>query len=157
MPDGHTILFDNQENLVTPLWTATRGENGSWGRPRPLPYRGRAAMTRPSPDGRLVAFTASGTWVLEVASNDSRAVARTGGWMAWHADGDGLYHVTSDSARSFVISYVTLPRLERRTLVFAPPGDRRTYRYGLTATRDRFYFPLFESKADVWVAELDRR
>ena len=157
LPDGKTILFDNQEDPVSPLRTVTRAGDGTWGPPRAHPYRGRASMVRPSPDGRLVAFTAAGTWVLDVAANAARAVAQTGGWLAWHPDGSGIYHVTSDSARSVLIRFVSIPGGERRTVVYAPPGDRRTYRYGLTATRDRFYVPLFESKADVWVAELARR
>ena len=158
LPDGKTVLFDNQEDPVAPLRTVVRAEDGTtWSSPRTHPYRGRASMARPSPDGRLVAFSAAGTWVLELGANKARAVARTGGWLAWHPDGIGIYYVTSDSARSVIIRFVSLPRLERRTLVFTPPGDRRTYRYGLTATRDRFYVPLFESKADVWVAELTRK
>jgi Tol biopolymer transport system component len=157
LPGGNSILFDNQEDLDAPLQTVARGADGTWGAPRAYPYRGRASMTRPSPDGRLVAFTAAGTWILDVAAKAARPVARTGGWLAWHPDGNGVYYVTSDSARSVIIRLVKIPGLEHRTVVYAPPTDRRTYRYGLTATRDRFYVPLFDSKADVWVAELARR
>ena len=44
-----------------------------------------------------------------------------------------------------------------RTLVYADAPDRQAHRLGFAVANGRFYFTLSDRKADVWVAEAERK
>jgi hypothetical protein len=82
----------------------------------------------------------------------------TGGiWAAWSGDGRTVYYAQSDSLQQFTIRAVPAEGGTPRTLVYADAPDQQLHRYGLAVSNGRFFFPLIERKADVWVAEVERK
>jgi Tol biopolymer transport system component len=158
-PDGRALVFDQQLNPAATLWTVRRRANGAWDAPRPLPYQGPAALPEWSPDGRLIAFGSdSGIRVIDVATGRPHLLAAgypgVGGfWGAWSGDGRTLYWAENDSLQRFRIRAISAGGGVPRTVVYADAPDRQLRRYGLAVSTGRFYFPLVERKADVWVAE----
>jgi eukaryotic-like serine/threonine-protein kinase len=159
-PDGNALAFDRQASSGdSRLWIVRRGANGGWDKPQALPYRGLAALAAWSPDGRSLSFSAdSGIRVLDIATGRQRllAVASTGTWSAWSADGRTIYWAESRPQR-FTISAIPSSGGTPRTLVYADAPDRQLHRLGFAASNGRFYFTLSDRTADVWVAETERK
>jgi Tol biopolymer transport system component len=160
-PDGAMLVWDEQTNPDSALWTAQRGADGSWGPPRrvaPLPQGGNPRL---SPDGRMIAYTdPRGLQLMSLPDGasrllDERPFRRTGIWAAWAADSRTLYFATeTDTAGHFTIKSVPAAGGPARTLVYGNDPVSQARRYGFASDGRRFYFPLAERKADVWVAEV---
>jgi serine/threonine-protein kinase len=158
-PDGQAVAFDEQLNPSASLWLLQRRTDGTWQAPRILFGGQRAVLVAWAPDGRSLAFSAdSGVLVLDVESRQSRVIAAPGAtwWLVWSADGRRIYG-TKESLQGLRIQAVPATGGTWRTLVYPDDPDRQYHRYGLAVANGRFYFPLIERKADVWVAELERR
>ncbi|HEX3234082.1 MAG TPA: hypothetical protein VHR41_07775, partial [Gemmatimonadales bacterium] len=159
-PDGRALVFDEQLNRDSSLWTVRRKPDGSWGTPQPLPFHGPVAISAWSPDGRSISFASdSGIRVLELASGRQRlvALASGGNWTAWSDDSRTIYWGDNDSLQRFMIRAIPLSGGAPRTLVYANAPDQQLHRFGLSVSKGRFYFPLVDRKADVWVAEVERK
>jgi len=156
-PDGRTLAFDQQLNPAASIWILRRRDDGTWEEPRSVFSGRRGALVDWSPDGRSLAFSSdSAVLVLDLESRRSRLVARLGttSWVKWSADGRTIY--SAEEAQGLRIQAVPARGGAWRTIVYANDPDRQFYRYGFTVANGRFYFPLIERKADVWVAELER-
>jgi eukaryotic-like serine/threonine-protein kinase len=159
-PDGQALVFDEQHNPDSSLWIVRRRPGGGWETPRALPYHGAVALPRWSPDGRSIAFSGdSGLRVIDVATGGQHflAATSTGPWAAWSDDGRTIYWAESDSLQRFTIRAVPAAGGVPRTLVYANAPERQLRRYGFAVAKGRFYFPLIDQKADVWVAEVERK
>jgi len=157
-PDGRAFVFDQQLNPDSSLWIVRRRPDGGWETPHPLPYRGPAALPKWSPDGRSIAFAGdSGLRVMDVETHRQRLVAASslGSWSAWSADSRTIYF--TQPVQRFAIKAVPASGGVPRTVVYTNEPDRQLYRYGLSVSNGRFYFPLIDRKADVWVAEVERK
>jgi Tol biopolymer transport system component len=156
-PDGQSLVFDQQTRADSTLWVVRRNPDGHWDTPQPLPHRGYAGLAVWSPDGRLIAFNfRNGVMVFNLATGQERVVSRTstGAWAAWSGDGRTIYYADVDSLRGFIVRSVSAEGGRTRTLVYANSPDQ-LHRYGFSASNDRFFFPLIQRKADVWVAEVE--
>lgn len=157
-PDGKAFVFDEQLNADSSLWMVRRRPDGSWEPPQALPFDGGAALAKWSPDGRLIAFSSdSGLRVMDVETHRQHLIAPTsrGAWSAWSADSRTIYF--TQPVQRFAIKAVPASGGVPRTVVYSNEPDRQLYRYGLSVSNGRFYFPLIDRKADVWVAEAERR
>ena len=157
-PDGRALVFDEQLNPGSSLWTVRRRPDGSWDAPHALSYPGPASLPSWSPDGRSITFNGdSGIRIMEVATSRQHLLVPTAGgtWAAWSGDGRTVYYAQSDSLQRFAIRAVPSSGGQPRTLVYANAPDQQLYRYGLAVSNGRFYFPLIDRKADVWVAEVE--
>jgi serine/threonine-protein kinase len=162
-PDGRALVFDQQLNPDSSLWIVRRKPDGTWDTPHAVPYRGVVALATWSPDGRSIAFRGdSGLQVIDLAGRarllTTNLTTTTGGiWAAWSGDGRTVYYARSDSLQQFTIRAVPAEGGAPRTLVYADAPDQQLHRYGLAVSNGRFFFPLIERKADVWVAEVERK
>ncbi|HJQ66416.1 MAG TPA: protein kinase [Gemmatimonadales bacterium] len=156
-PDGQSLVWDQQLHLDSVLWTSRRRPDGSW-EPAHLLTTGirSASISRYSPDGRWIAFNSTtGLKLLEVSTGQVHDVTRTGGWAAWGEGSNVLYFATGvDSAGRFTIKSVSPSGGVPRTVAYGNDPVSQGRRYGLAVSRGRFYFPLVERKADIWVAEV---
>ena len=157
--DGQALYFDQQLHRDSSLWTIRRRPDGNWDAPRALPYRGFARAASLSPDGRHISFMGdSGLHLFELATGRARVAMRGfGGWSAWSADGRTVYSMETDSLGRVLIRGVAAAGGPSRTLVYADTLHQLAHRNGFTMVNGRFYFPLIERQADVWVAEVGRR
>ena len=159
-PDGQELAFDQHLNRNRSLWLIRRGPDGTWGAVRPLSTGGGFARApRWSPDGRHISFMGdSGQHVLEPATGRIRvAIPGLGGWSVWSDDGRTVYAMATDSLGRIALRAAPAAGGPARTVMFADTLDERVHRWGIAKWKERFYFPLTERKADVWVAELERR
>jgi TolB protein len=157
-PDGRALAFDQQLNPPASLWLLGRRPDGAWEEPLPIFGGQRAALVAWSPDGRSLAFSAdSGVLALDLERRQSRRVApaTTTWWLVWSADGQAIYGASE--SQGLRIQALPATGGQWRTLVYPNDPDRQFYRYGLALANGRFYFPLIERKADIWVAEVERR
>jgi Tol biopolymer transport system component len=159
MPDGRTLVWDEQLNPDTSLWTARRNEAGRWGPARPLATPVPIGVPRVSPDGRWIAIrTSTGLQVLEAATGAVHLVSATNGFAAWSADSRTLYFATDpDSSGHWKIGSVSPAGGTPRTLAYGNDPVRQGRRFGFAAGEGRFFFPVVERKADIWVADITRR
>ena len=156
-PDGQTLLWDQQLNPDSVLWTAQRGPDGAWGPARLVPARiAAASIPRYSPDGRWVAFnTPRGLNVLDMATGAVRLVYPQGSWAAWAEDSRVLYFATGvDPTGHFTVKRIAPSGGAPTTLAYGNNPVVQSRRYGLAVNGGRLYFPLVERKADIWVAEI---
>jgi len=95
--------------------------------------------------------------VMDVETHRQRLVAASslGSWSAWSADSRTIYF--TQPVQRFAIKAVPASGGVPRTVVYTNEPDRQLYRYGLSVSNGRFYFPLIDRKADVWVAEVERK
>jgi Tol biopolymer transport system component len=159
-PDGKAIVFDQQLAQDSTLWIVRRRPDGGWEPPHALPHRGFGALARWSPDGRSIAFSGPGVKVIDLDSGNERSLTDAGTpatWTAWSPDSRSIYYTREDQPRGFIIRVVPAAGGITKTLVFANTPDRQLHRYGFSAVNGRFYFPLVEQKADVWVAEVEAK
>ena len=161
-PDGRTLLWHDteREDSDSSLWISRRRDDGTWSPPAMLPGRELLGHTQWSPDGRkIVSASAAGLMILEVASG-RQTVIRSGiapVYFAWAHDGQSIYGPVLDSTGRTVISAWPIAGGRPRTLVYADNPPIQGYRYGFDMVGDRFYLPLVEVRADVWVAEVEPR
>jgi serine/threonine-protein kinase len=156
-PDGQSLIWDEQLNRDSVLWTARKRADGTWEAPRLLdPRISSASVPRESPDGRWLAFnSAEGVKVLELATGHARVVYPKGSWVAWGEGSNTLYIATGvDSAGHFTIKSASPGGGSPRTLAYGNDPVSQGRRYGLAVHGGRMYFPLAERKADIWVAEV---
>ena len=100
----------------------------------------------------------SGLKVIDVATRHERLLTQAplGSSSAWSADGRTIYWAMPESGR-FAIHSEPAAGGPSRTLVYADAPERQAHRLGFAASSDRFYFTLSDRKADVWVAEAERK
>jgi serine/threonine-protein kinase len=157
-PGDTALVWDEQSNPDSSLWTASRRPDGSWGAAHPLPFGGGAAVVRLSPDGRWVTYSTAGGGLeaFAPATRERRLLTNESGrfWPAWSPDGRVVYYGFSDSLGRFTIGAAPLAGGAPRVLVYANDPTAQAYRYGLAVQGGRLYFPLMSRKADVWVAEV---
>jgi eukaryotic-like serine/threonine-protein kinase len=156
-PDGQSLVWDQQLHRDSVLWTARRRPDGSW-EPAHLLTTGipTASISRYSPDGRWIAFnSADGLQLLELSTSKARVVFPRGAWGAWGEGSNMLYFVAGlDSTGHFTIKSVSPSGGVPKTLVYGNDPVSQGRRYGLAVHSGRFFFPLVERKADIWVAEV---
>jgi hypothetical protein len=159
-PVGRTLLWHDteREDSDSSLWVSRRRDDGTWGPPAMLPGRELLGHTQWSPDGQtIVSASAAGLTMLEVASG-RQTVIRPGIaplYFAWAPGGQSIYGPVVDSTGRTVISAWPIAGGRPRTLVYADNPPIQGYRYGFDMIGDRFYLPLVEIRADVWVAEVE--
>jgi len=157
-PDGNSIVFDEQLNGDSTLWVMRRRPDGSWETPHALPHKGYAALPVWSPDGRSIAFSGMAVKVLDLNTGTELTLTdapSTGTWISWSSDSRSIYYTREEAPRGFIIRIVPVAGGPPRTVVYANLPDRQVHRYGFSMANGRFYFPLVEQKADVWVAEVE--
>ena len=132
---------------------------GRWGPARPLATPVPIGVPRVSPDGRWIAIrTSTGLQVLEAATGAVHLVSATNGFAAWSADSRTLYFATDpDSSGHWKIGSVSPAGGTPRTLAYGNDPVRQGRRFGFAAGEGRFFFPVVERKADIWVADITRR
>ena len=163
-PDGATLVWDEQDNPAGRLLTASRGADGAWAPARSIAAARNGHNSRLSPDGRMIAFTAPGGLQLLVLSDTASRLLHsvpnsdTGIWCAWSPDSRTVYFATPmDTAGHFTIKGVPAAGGPARTLVYGNDPVTQARRFGFAADARRFYFPLAERKADIWVAEIQTK
>jgi hypothetical protein len=75
----------------------------------------------------------------------------------WSQDGETLYAAGLDSSGRFVIQALSMPDGNPRVVAYADNPLSQSWRLGFAVHGDRFYFPLIERKADVWVGEAETK
>jgi DNA-binding MarR family transcriptional regulator len=96
--------------------------------------------------------------VLDLNTGTERSLTdtpSTGTWISWSSDSRSIYYTREEPPRGFIIRVVPVAGGSPRTVVYANLPDRQVHRYGFSLAKGRFYFPLVEQKADVWVAEVE--
>jgi Tol biopolymer transport system component/tRNA A-37 threonylcarbamoyl transferase component Bud32 len=159
--DGASLVWDEQLNRDSALWTARRNPDGSWGVPRLLAGLPNGGVPRVSPDGVMVVYSGpAGLALLRIGDGISRYLfdqpnRQAGDFSAWAPDSRTVYFATpSDTAGYFTIKSVPVAGGPARTLVYGNDPVAQAHRYGFATDGKRFYFPLAERKADIWVAEV---
>jgi Tol biopolymer transport system component len=161
-PDGRSLLWHDTErqDSDSSLWLSRRRDDGTWGPPAMLPGRQLLAATKWSPDGRrIVSATATGLTMLDLATG-RETVIQSGNvplYFAWAPDGKSIIGAIVDSAGRTMIRSWPIAGGPPHTLVYGDNPLMQGYRYGFDMVGDRFYLPLGEVRADVWVAEVEPR
>ena len=166
-PDGRTLYYlHNFHGPDRELRQVSRGPDGRWSPERTV-FHGTVYPPVVSPDGRLVAFTASGAVMVIRPDGDSARVIvpRTDipdeaqpAYVSWSADSRTLYYIAVDPADKASI-WAVAPRVggvPRLLVRFDEPG-REWHRFGFTADRGRFWFTMGDRQSDVWAAEVAGR
>jgi dipeptidyl aminopeptidase/acylaminoacyl peptidase len=88
-PDGRTLAFVSERSGTREVWVS----NADGTEPRQLTTLGGAIAGRPSwsPDGRWLAFHASGIAVIDARGGPSRQLSADGEIPTWSADGQWIY------------------------------------------------------------------
>ena len=167
-PDGRRLMLLANWATRPAIHIVTRGANGRWSAPKPLPVvLGTDTIAPPgmsawSPDGRFLACGCGPGGLVLVPANGgpARRLASpysTAGWdfPQWSADGRTVYHL-SDDASGDVVSVVAVP------VDGAPPWiavrfddpTRPWHRFGFRVRNGRFYFTLGDRESDIWVADV---
>jgi hypothetical protein len=109
----------------------------------------------------MIAYTdPGGLRLLMLSDSASRLLhpvpdSDTGIWCAWSRDSRTVYFATPmDTAGHFTIKGAPAAGGPARTLVYGNDPVTQARRFGFAADAGRFYFPLAERKADIWVAEI---
>jgi eukaryotic-like serine/threonine-protein kinase len=159
MADGRTLVWDEQLNPDSTLWTAHEGADGSWGPARLLAPGTQGAMPRVSPDGRWIALgTPRGLTLLNVAARAVHPASALRAYAAWSRDSRTLYFAANpDSTGHWTIKGVSPDGGPPRTLAYGNDPVSQGRRFGLAVSGGRFYLPIVERKADIWVAEIQSR
>ncbi|HEU5155119.1 MAG TPA: protein kinase, partial [Gemmatimonadales bacterium] len=160
-PDGQALVFDEQLSQESTLLIVRRHADGTWEAPQALPHKGFGALAVWSPDGQSIAFSGPGVKVIDLKTDSERSLiqstATASTWLTWSPDARSIYYVDDDALRGFLIRVVPAAGGLPRTLAYANAPDRQLHRYGFSAAQGRFFFPLTEQKADVWVAEVESK
>ena len=168
-PDGRRLLVLANWGTHAALRIYSRGENGAWTGPRPVPVvlgsdTVEAGLAAWSPDGRLLACGCGegGIVVIPVEGGPARRLPSpysTEGWAfpQWSADGRTIYHLTEEAGRVTGVVAVPLSGAPPRVVLRFDDIARPWHRFGFRVRGERFYFTLGDLQSDIWVAEVDRR
>jgi serine/threonine protein kinase/Tol biopolymer transport system component len=99
-PDGRQVAFISERGGSREVWmSAANGSDAT----RLTSFNG-AVAGKPSwsPDGRLLAFHASGIHVMDVRGGATRRVSPDGEYPTWSADGRWIYFVRNNTGRFHV-------------------------------------------------------
>ncbi|HEU5040599.1 MAG TPA: hypothetical protein VFT84_07255, partial [Gemmatimonadales bacterium] len=162
--DGRTIFYlHNFNGPGNELRAMTRSADGQWSAPRTV-FRGETYPPRPSPDGRLVAFSSAGAlWVVRPDGDSARTVvSRREGeadqravYVDWSEDSRTIYYLAVDPAERPSIWAVPAAGGSPRLMVRFDDPAREWHRFGFRARGGRFYFTVGDRQSDLWVAEVE--
>jgi len=158
-PDGQSLLWTDAASPDSSIWVAHRKPDRSWERPVRL-YAPQVTSSAPhwTPDGRISFMTDSGIRVLDLRSG-ARPLVIPGlavSWYAWADDGRSLFAAVVDSVGRLVIASAAVGG-KPKTLVYGDHPLEQQHRFGFAVHGGRFYVPIVDRKADVWVAEVEGR
>jgi eukaryotic-like serine/threonine-protein kinase len=160
-PDGQALVFDQQLNPDSTLHIVRRRADGTWEAPQALPHKGPGALAVWSPDGESIAFSAPTIKVIDLKTGSEPVLVQSAAtaaiWLAWSPDSRSVYYADDDPLKGLLIRMVPASGGAPRTLAYANAPDRQLHRYGFSVAQGRFFFPLTEQKADVWVAEVESK
>ena len=116
-----------------------------------------------SPDGRFVAFSASGAVYLATSSGDSvrtlvpfsDSAAPRAAYVAWSGDSRTVYYLAPGPGETGVWAVPTKGAPSVLMVRFDDPS-RPWHRYGFSARGGKFYFTIGDRQSDIWAAEVDR-
>jgi Tol biopolymer transport system component len=167
-PDGRRLLLLASWSTRPALHLLTRGPDGRWSKPRPVPVV-LGADTIPaglgawSPDGRSIACGCGegGLVIVPVDGGPARRLPSafsTAGWAfpQWSADGRTVYHVTEDSGRVVAVIAVPVSGGPARVVARFDDPTRPWHRFGFRVRAGRMFFTLGDRQSDIWVAEVRR-
>ena len=165
-PDGrHLVLLANWGTHAA-LHIVTRGAEGQWSAPRPLPVvlgsdTVAAGLATWSPDGRSLACGCGpgGLVIVPVEGGPARRLPSpfsAAGWAfpQWSADGRTVFHLVEDSARVTAVAAVPLSGGRPRVAVRFDDPLRPWHRFGFRFSGGRMFFTLGDRQSDIWVAEV---
>ncbi len=162
-PDGNSIIFDSSASTTAGnnMFIARRAKRGApWETPRRLTTDG-SADPKWSPDGRFIAYCASGE--LRVIAPDGTGqrviVPRTAGrpqarYAAWSRDSQTIYYKANDEQLATSIWAVSISGGEPRLLVTFDDPSRVSLRREFATDGKRFYFTIAQNESDLWAMEL---
>jgi TolB protein len=157
-PDGRELFWVDLSDPDSVAWRARRRDSAGWESPTPAMFGTTLAKPTWSPNGEWVALASrSGPEILNVRTGQRRALDMVCCFHGWSQDSRILYAAGGDSNGRFVIQAVSLPDGKPRVAAYADNPLSQSWRLGFAVHGDRFYFPLIERKADVWVAEAEIR
>jgi Tol biopolymer transport system component len=154
--DGRELFWLDLTAPESLAWKASRTDSGGWGSPGLAKFGTTLARPIPSPNGKWVALTTiAGPEILNLNTGQRRALRGMRSFQGWSQDGRILYAAGHDSSGRFVIQAVSLPDGNPHVVAYADHPLSQSWRLGFAVHGDRFYFPLIERKADVWVGEAE--
>ena len=155
-PDGKSLLWMDAGSADSSIWVAHRKGDGSWEPPTRL-YAPRSGLPQWMPDGNGISFvTDSGVNLLELRDGTRRLIIPNLSplWYRWDSAGTTVFGTVVDSlGRLRILSAAVNGK--PKVLVYADHPLEQQYRYGFAMHGGRFYIPIVDRKADVWVAEVE--
>ena len=154
-PDGRALIWQSTDTIRI----TRRRKDGSWGKPVPLYSVPGGGALQWSPDGRWISLASSrGFELLDPIALELNPLPGAAGifWHTWSGDSRTIFGAMTDRTGRMVILAVPIAGGRPRLLAYADDPMRQVYDRGLVVSGGRFYFPLVERKADVWVGELGR-
>jgi Tol biopolymer transport system component len=150
--DGRELSWLDLTAPDSLAWRARRSDSAGWGSPSFAPL----GRPNPSPNGEWVVLVARPPEILNVRTGRLGPL-RMCCFHGWSQDGGTLYAAGLDSSGRFVIQALSLPDGHPRVVAYADNPLSQSWRLGFAVHGDRFYFPLIERKADVWVGEAETK
>ena len=157
-PDGRSLLWTDVGSADSSIWVAHRKAGGSWEPPTRL-YAPRSGLPEWMPNGKGISFmTDSGVNLHELRDGTRRLLISgfTPRWYRWDSAGTTAFGTAVDSLGRLRILSAAVNGMPK-VLVYADHPLEQQYRYGFAVHGGRFYVPIVERKADVWVAEVQGR
>ncbi|HEU5154970.1 MAG TPA: protein kinase, partial [Gemmatimonadales bacterium] len=157
-PDGRELFWIDLSKPESLAWRARRSDSAGWESATPAMFGTTLARPNWSPNGEWASLaTLGGTEVLNLRTGQRRAPRMVCCFHGWSQDSRILYSAGLDSSGRFVIQAVSLPDGNPRVVAYADNPLSQSWRLGFAVRGDRFYFPLIERKADVWVGEAETK
>jgi Tol biopolymer transport system component len=156
-PDGKSLVWMDVRSADSSTWVAHRKGDGSW-EPPTRRYAPGSRMPQWMPDGNGISFvTDSGVNLLDLRDGTRRLIipGLSPLFYRWDSAGTVFGTVVDSLGRLRIVSAAVNGK--PKVLVYADHPLEQQYRYGFAMHGGRFYIPIVDRKADVWVAEVEGR
>jgi TolB protein len=154
--DGRELFWIDLSALDSFSWRAARRDSAAWGSPTPAKFGTTLGIPSWAPNGKWVALAGpGGAELVDLRTGRHRALHAMCCFHRWSQDGGILYAAAPDSSGRFEIHAVSPPDTTPHLVAYTDNPLSQSWRLGFAVHGDRFYFPLIERKADVWVGEAE--